>query len=78
MFFLYVGLVATILGILGKFLLETYKLMNTLLFGDLEKIALIIMVLELVDMTMVAVIHFTFVLCAIGISIAERLTRDKH
>ncbi len=28
--------------------------------------------------TMVAVIHFTFVLSAIGISFAERLTRDKH
>jgi uncharacterized membrane protein YqhA len=28
--------------------------MNTLLFGELEKIALIIKVLELVDMTMVA------------------------
>jgi uncharacterized protein (TIGR00645 family) len=27
--------------------------------------------------TMVAVIHFTFVLSAIGISFAERLTRDK-
>ncbi len=45
MLFFYVGLVAIIFGILGKFLLETYKLMNTLLFGDLEKIALIIKVL---------------------------------
>lgn len=27
--------------------------------------------------TMVAVIHFTFVLSAIGISFAERLTREK-
>jgi hypothetical protein len=27
---------------------------------------------------MVAVIHFTFVLSAIGISFAERLTREKH
>ncbi len=153
MLFFYVGLVAIIFGILGKFLLESYKLMSTLLFGDLEKIALIIMVLELVDMTMVAqlvwvvalagvslfvttghfdktdmkkpdwidhvntynlklklafaiisisgvhalktylsgelsleniqivalvaVIHFTFVLSAIGISFAERLTREK-
>ena len=54
MLFFYVGLVAIIFGILGKFLLETYKLMSTLLFGDLEKIDLIIKVLELVDMTMVA------------------------
>ncbi|MDP1953627.1 MAG: YqhA family protein [Polaromonas sp.] len=54
MLFFYVGLVAIIFGILGKFLLETYKLMNTLLFGELEKIDLIIKVLELVDMTMVA------------------------
>ena len=144
---------AIIFGILGKFLLETYKLMSTLLFGQLEKIDLIIKVLELVDMTMVAqlvlvvalagvslfvttghfdkkdmkkpdsldhvntynlklklafaiisisgvhasktylsgdlsmeniqvvtmvaVIHFTFVLSAIGISFAERLTREK-
>lgn len=154
MLFFYVGLVAIILGILGKFLLETYRLMETLLFGQVEKIELIIRVLELVDMTMVAqlvwvvalagvslfvttahfdtqdmkkpdwldhvntynlklklafaiisisgvhalktylsgglefeniktltlvaVIHFTFVLSAIGISYAERLTREKH
>ncbi|MEK8086272.1 YqhA family protein [Aquabacterium sp. A3] len=154
MMFFYVGLVAIILGILGKFVLETYKLMETLLVGNLEKIDLIIKVLELVDMTMVAqlvwvvalagvslfvttghfnktdmekpdwldhvntynlklklafaiisisgvhalktylsgelslesiqvvavvaVIHFTFVLSAIGISFAERLTRDPH
>ena len=153
MLFFYVGLVLIIFGILGKFMLETYKLMNTLLFGDLGKIDLIIKVLELVDMTMVAqlvwvvalagvslfvttghfdskdmkkpdwldhvntynlklklafaiisisgvhalktylsgeltleniqvvtmvaVIHFTFVLSAIGISFAERLTREK-
>lgn len=153
MLFFYVGLVGIIFGILGKFLVETYKLMNTLLFDDLQKIDLIIKVLELVDMTMVAqlvwvvalagvslfvttghfdksdmkkpdwldhvntynlklklafaiisisgvhalktylsgdlsleniqvitmvaVIHFTFVLSAIGISFAERLTREK-
>jgi uncharacterized protein (TIGR00645 family) len=152
MLFFYVGLVAIILGILGKFLVETWKLMQELLFGNLEKIELIIKVLELVDMTMVAqlvwvvslagvslfvttahfdgqdtkkpdwldhvntynlklklafaiisisgvhalktylsgnlsleniqvitlvvVIHFTFVLSAIGISMAERLTRE--
>ena len=154
MLFFYVGLVTIIFGILGKFLVETYKLMSTLLFGDLAKIDLIIKVLELVDMTMVAqlvwvvalagvslfvttghfdktdlkkpdwldhvntynlklklafaiisisgvhalktylsgdltlesiqvvaiiaVIHFTFVLSAIGISYAERLTRENH
>lgn len=154
MLFFYIGLVAIIFGVLGKFLLEAYRLMNTLLFGDLGKIELIIKVLELVDMTMVAqlvwvvalagvslfvttkhfdnsslkkpdwldhvntynlklklafaiisisgvhalktylssdltlenvqvvtmvaIIHFTFVLCAIGISVAERLTREKH
>ncbi len=154
MLFFYVGLVAIIFGILGKFVFETYKLMNTLLTGSIEKIDLIIKVLELVDMTMVAqlvwvvalagvslfvttghfdnkdikkpdwldhvntynlklklafaiisisgvhalktylsgdlsmenvqivaiiaVIHFSFVLAAIGISFAERLTRDQH
>ena len=154
MMFFYVGLVAIIISILGKFLVETYKLMTVLIFGEMEKIALIIKVLELVDITMVAqmvwvvalagvslfvttshfenshikkpdwldhvntynlklklafaiisisgvhalkiylggdmslpsiqvvtlvaVIHFTFVLSAIGISFAERLTRDKH
>ena len=154
MLFFYVGLVGIIFGILGKFVLETYKLMTTLIFGDMEKIGLIIKVLELVDMTMVAqlvwvvalagvslfvttghfdktdmkkpdwldhvntynlklklafaiisisgvhalktylsgdlslpsiqvvtlvaVIHFTFVLSAIGISYAERLTREQH
>jgi uncharacterized protein (TIGR00645 family) len=154
MLFFYVGLVAIIVGILGKFLVETYKLRTTLLFADIDKVGLIIKVLELMDMTMVAqlvwvvalagvslfvttghfdksdikkpdwldhvntynlklklafaiisisgvhalktylsgelsleniqivtmvaVIHFTFVLSAIGISYAERLTRDKH
>lgn len=154
MLFFYVGLVTIIFGVLGKFLLETYKLMSTLWLGELEKIDLIIKVLELVDMTMVAqlvwvvalagvslfvttghfdkkdmrkpdwldhvntynlklklafaiisisgvhalktylsgnlslesvqvvaivaVIHFTFVLSAIGISYAERLTREKE
>ncbi len=153
MLFFYVGLVGIIFGILGKFVVETFKLMHTLLFGELAKIDLIIKVLELVDMTMVAqlvwvvalagvslfvttghfdakdmkkpdwldhvntynlklklafaiisisgvhalktylsgdlslaniqviavvaLIHFTFVLSAIGISFAERLTRDK-
>ena len=140
MMFFYIGLVAIIFGILGKFLLETYKLMSSLLFDDLQKIDLIIKVLELVDMTMVAqlvwvvalagvslfvttghfdkkdikkpdwldhvntsisgvhalktylsgdltieniqivtmvaVIHFTFVLSAVGISFAERMTRE--
>jgi uncharacterized protein (TIGR00645 family) len=154
MLFFYVGLVTIIIGILGKFALETYKLWNALLFGEMQKIELIIKVLELVDMTMVAqlvwvvalagvslfvttghfdskemkkpdwldhvntynlklklafaiisisgvhalktylsgeltldniqvvafvaLIHFTFVLSAIGISYAERLTRDPH
>jgi uncharacterized protein (TIGR00645 family) len=153
MLFFYMGLVTIIFGILGKFLVETYLLMSTLLFGELGKIDLIIKVLELVDMTMVAqlvwvvalagvslfvttghfdkkdmkkpdwldhvntynlklklafaiisisgvhalktylsgdlslesiqvvtmvaIIHFTFVLCAVGISFAERLTREK-
>lgn len=154
MLFFYVGLVAIIFGILSKFLVETYKLMITIFFDEIEKISLIIKVLELVDMTMVAqlvwvvalagvslfvttghfenaelkkpdwldhvntynlklklafaiisisgvhalktylsgtsdienvkfaaivaVIHFTFVLSAIGISFAERLTRDRR
>lgn len=154
MLFFYVGLVAIIFGILGKFLIETFNLMSSLLLGELGKIGLIIKVLELVDITMVAqlvwvvalagvslfvttghfdskemkkpdwldhvntynlklklafaiisisgvhalktylsgdlnlenvqivawvaLIHFTFVLSAIGISFAERLTRDVH
>ncbi|MFN7642106.1 MAG: YqhA family protein [Burkholderiales bacterium] len=116
MLFFYVGLVLIILGILGKFVLETYKLMVTLLFGNLEKIdskdmkkpdwldhvntynlklklAFAIISISGVHalktylsgelsleniqiVTMVAVIHFTFVLSAIGISFAERLTRE--
>jgi uncharacterized protein (TIGR00645 family) len=67
MLFFYVGLVAIIFGILGKFLLETYKLMNTLLFGNLEKIDLIIKVLELVDMTMVA--QLVWVVALAGVSL---------
>jgi uncharacterized protein (TIGR00645 family) len=67
MLFFYVGLVAIIFGILGKFLLETYKLMSTLLFGDFEKIELIIKVLELVDMTMVA--QLVWVVALAGVSL---------
>lgn len=67
MMFFYVGLVAIIFGVLGKFLLESYKLMNTLLFGDLSKINLIIKVLELVDMTMVA--QLVWVVALAGVSL---------
>ena len=37
MLFFYVGLVAIIFGISGKFLLETYRLMSTLLFASLKR-----------------------------------------
>jgi uncharacterized membrane protein YqhA len=67
MMFFYVGLVGIIFGILGKFLLETYKLMMTLLFNDLTKIDLIIKVLELVDMTMVA--QLVWVVALAGVSL---------
>lgn len=67
MLFFYMGLVFIIIGILGKFLLESFKLMHTLLFGELEKIALIIKVLELVDMTMVA--QLVWVVALAGVSL---------
>lgn len=67
MLFFYVGLVTIIIGILGKFLVETYKLLQTLLFGDLQKIELIIKVLELVDMTMVA--QLVWVVALAGVSL---------
>jgi uncharacterized protein (TIGR00645 family) len=67
MLFFYVGLVAIIVGILGKFLVETWKLMNTLLFEELSKIDLIIKVLELVDMTMVA--QLVWVVALAGVSL---------
>jgi uncharacterized protein (TIGR00645 family) len=67
MLFFYVGLVAIIFGVLGKFLVETYRLMSTLLFGDVGKIELIIKVLELVDMTMVA--QLVWVVALAGVSL---------
>ncbi|TAG33955.1 MAG: hypothetical protein EAZ34_06835 [Polaromonas sp.] len=67
MLFFYVGLVGIIFGILGKFIYETYKLMHTLIFGELEKIGLIIKVLELVDMTMVA--QLVWVVALAGVSL---------
>ncbi len=67
MLFFYVGLVTIILGILGKFLTEAYKLMTNLLFGELSKIDLIIKVLELVDMTMVA--QLVWVVALAGVSL---------
>lgn len=54
-----------IISISGVHALKTY------LSGDLS--------LESIQIvTMVAVIHFTFVLSAIGISFAERLTSENH
>jgi hypothetical protein len=45
--------------------------LKTYLSGDLS--------LENVQIVaIIAVIHFSFVLAAIGISFAERLTRDQH
>jgi uncharacterized protein (TIGR00645 family) len=67
MLFFYVGLVAIIVGILGKFLLETWKLMTALLSSDMAKIDLIIKVLELVDMTMVA--QLVWVVALAGVSL---------
>lgn len=67
MLFFYVGLVTIIIGILGKFVVETYKLLHTLLVGDLQKIELIIKVLELVDMTMVA--QLVWVVALAGVSL---------
>jgi uncharacterized protein (TIGR00645 family) len=67
MLFFYVGLVTIIVGVLGKFLYETWKLLTSLLFADLEKIELIIRVLELVDMTMVA--QLVWVVALAGVSL---------
>ncbi len=67
MLFFYVGLVAIIFGIVGKFFLETYKLMYALMFSELQKIDLIIKVLELVDMTMVA--QLVWVVALAGVSL---------
>ena len=67
MMFFYMGLVTIIFGVLGKFMMETYKLMTTLLFGDVDKIGLIIKVLELVDMTMVA--QLVWVVALAGVSL---------
>lgn len=67
MLFFYVGLVTIIIGILGKFVLETWKLMSMLLFDSLKKTDLIIKVLELVDMTMVA--QLVWVVALAGVSL---------
>jgi len=75
MLFFYVGLVAIIFGILGKFLLETYKLMSTLLFGELGKINLIIKVLELVDMTKVAQLIWVVALAGVSLFVNTRGAR---
>lgn len=72
MLFFYVGLVTIILGILGKFVIEAYKLMTTLLFDDLSKIDLIIKVLELVDMTMVAQLVWVVALAGVSLFVTTR------
>ena len=77
MLFFYVGLVTIILGILGKFVLETYKLMNTLLFEEISKIDLIIKVLELVDMTMVAQLVWVVSLAGASLFVTTRHFDEK-
>lgn len=72
MLFFYVGLVTIILGILGKFILETYRLMSTLLFDDISKINHIIKVLELVDMTMVAQLVWVVPLAGVSLFVTTR------
>lgn len=67
MLFFYVGLVSIIVGILGKFAYETYKLFLALFYDSLSKIDLIIKVLELVDMTMVA--QLVWVVALAGVSL---------
>ena len=65
MLFVKLKLAFAIISISGVHALKTY------LSGDLS--------LENIQIVaVVAVIHFTFVLSAIGISFAERLTRDQH
>jgi len=77
MLFFYVGLVTIILGILGKFVLETYRLMNTLLFDEISKIDLIIKVLELVDMTMVAQLVWVVSLAGVSLFVTTRHFDEK-
>ncbi len=77
MLFFYVGLVAIIFGILGKFLLEIYKLMSALLLGEIEKVYLIIKVLELVDMTMVAQLVWVVALAGVSLFVTT-LHFDKN
>jgi uncharacterized protein (TIGR00645 family) len=72
MLFFYVGLVAVILGLVGKFVFETFKLMNTILFAEITKSDLIIRVLELVDMTMVAQLVWVVALAGVSLFVTTR------
>jgi uncharacterized protein (TIGR00645 family) len=72
MLFFYVGLVAVILGIVGKFVFETFSLMNTILFAEITKSDLIIRVLELVDMTMVAQLVWVVALAGVSLFVTTR------
>lgn len=58
---------AIFVGILGEFMRETYKLMSTLLFGELGKIGLSINVLDLVDMALGA--QLAWVVALAGVSL---------
>lgn len=58
---------AIFVGILGEFMRETYKLMSTLLFGELGKIGLSINVLDLVGMALGA--QLAWVVALAGVSL---------
>ncbi len=78
MLFFYVGLAGIIFGVLGKFVVETYKLFTTLMFESLDKMGLIIKVLELVDMTMVAQLVWVVALAGVSLCVTTGHFDAKH
>lgn len=74
----YVGLVVVLVATLYKFLIEVVYVLNKVFFTDIEKIDLIIKVLELVDMTMVAQLIWVVALAGFSLFVTDEYFKGKN
>lgn len=74
----YVGLVVILVATLYKFAFEVVYVLNKVLFTDIQKIDLIIKVLELVDMTMVAQLIWVVALAGFSLFVTDEYFKDKQ
>ncbi|MFM2415096.1 MAG: hypothetical protein RI911_789 [Candidatus Parcubacteria bacterium] len=74
----YVGLVVVLIVTLFKFIIEVFHVIEKVLFHEIEKIDLIIKVLELVDMTMVAQLIWVVALAGFSLFVTDAYFKGKN